>query len=168
MFCASCAASAKDGPNHSDLAADILWVPGSAWLQPTTAGPVLVKNGRSVYVDGSGSVGFTVAGDREAVARQIVRLFAHEGWSQRRLRLDSRLATSFESGWEGRCGCLIQTDADGNPIPREPFYQWHGEWENIRGDLVTYDLSAEGQHLRGYAGFLPASLVAELRQKASR
>ena len=155
--------------NHSAIAADILWVPVSATLQPDAAAPVLVKNGRSIYVDGSGSVGFIIEGDREAVARQIVRHFAHEGWSQRALQhLNPRLATSFESGWERRCICLTQADAHGNAIPREPLYQWRGEWENGRGDLLTYALSAEGQHVRGYAEFLPAeSTSGSLRKRTS-
>ncbi len=51
------------------------------------------------------------------------------------------------------------TDAAGDPIPREPFHQWHGEWENAQGDIVTYDLSAEGRQLRGYGAFVPRMVV---------
>jgi hypothetical protein len=145
-------------------AVDNLWVPANAFIQSIASRPVMVENGRSIWADGSSALGFAPDTDREEFVRQLVRHFEEAGWRQRNTHyLNPGLATSFESGWQSRCACAILTDPLGKPIPREPFHEWHGEWESIRGDVLTYDLSAEGPELRGYASFVPRRLVNERR-----
>ena len=136
------------------VVADILWVPAGATFDSDLGRPVMIKKSRNIFIDGSGAVGFTLTGEREDLSRQITRHFAAAGWRQRQTQeLNPQLPTSFEQGWQGHCACLIVLDAQGDPIPRERFYSWQGEWENERGDCLTYHLSAQGRQLRGYAAF---------------
>jgi hypothetical protein len=71
-------------PQHPDTAgADFLWVPTQATVSDDGARPVAVKNGRSVYVDGSSAVGFTLIGEREALSSEIVRHYTLTEWRRR-------------------------------------------------------------------------------------
>lgn len=95
--------------------------------------------------------------------------FAHPGWRPRLTQyLNPQLTTSFELGWKSQCACVVSLDLQGKRIPREPYHQWHGEWENERGDLVTYTLDGEGRHLRGYATYNPRRAVEEVLRKLGR
>jgi hypothetical protein len=167
-LCVSCPPP-KTGVANAEAIAAILWVPPDALLRPDEASPVLVRNGRSIYVDGTGGVGFARSGDRETLTSEIVQHFADAGWRQRRTQdINPQFATSFESGWQGQCACVIQLEPQGHPIPRERFYQWHGEWENVAGDILTYALFAEGQQLSGRAWFVPVSLIDERKPRPSK
>lgn len=142
--------------------ADLLWVPANAVLTEDWASPVIVKNGRSVYVDSTSAVGFSVNSDREDLSAEVVRHFAAMEWRPRdRQSRNPQNSTSFEEGWQGRCACVIQMDSEGKVIPQETFYEWHGEWENTRGDVVTYRLAGQGRQLRGYGTFDPAVQAAK-------
>ncbi len=160
-LCSSCAQTERSGADPDQAIPDLLWAPPSATLEPDTSSG-LISNGRSIYVDGSGAILFTLAGDREELAAGVVRSFEAAGWRQRKTRyLNPQHPTSFERGWESRCACVVLTDEMGTSRPREPLYQWHGEWQNSRGDIVTYNLSAEGRQLRGYGAFVPRQVVAQ-------
>jgi hypothetical protein len=145
---------------------EILWVPDNAAIEADKIfRPVAVVYGRSVFIDGSAHVAFTMRGEREALTTQIVNHFALTEWRARdREYLNPQIFTSFNTGWRHVCGCIMITDADGRPVSREPYYDWHGEWDNQQGDVVQYALSADGPRLRGYASFIPKRLV-ELRRR---
>lgn len=149
-------------------AADVLWLPPAAHIQFDTTGAIAVNKGRATYIDGSNPVAFALSGDREDTARQITQHCADIGWRQReRQHMNPRHSTSFQDGWQSRCACVIPTDAAGHslPLPTDRLYEWHGEWENDRGDILTYDLSVAGNRLNGFAAFVPASVVVERRYK---
>lgn len=46
---------------------EILWLPPLAVLHEDAARPMVIENGRSIYVDGSGAVAFTIAGECDDV-----------------------------------------------------------------------------------------------------
>lgn len=140
---------------------EILWVPEDAAIEADHGSrPVRVVYGRSVFIDGSAHVAFSMRGERYALTSQIVNHFAPTEWRERgREYLNPQILTSFKTGWRDVCGCVIVTDADGRPLPGEPHHDWHGEWENRRGDVVRYVLSADGPQLRGYASFIPKRIV---------
>jgi hypothetical protein len=97
---------------------------------------------------------FSICADREHVSALLVQHFASESWRQRkRQRLNPSLPTSFDGGWEKHCGCVFRRD-----LPRDPYFEWRGEWENNRGDQVSYVVGGVGHHLRGYAAYRPQAL----------
>lgn len=158
----SCAGPGPTSGRADATAADILWLPENAVLQRDVAQPVTVKNGRSIYVDGSGAVMFSINSDRDEISRGIVEHFADTGWFRRPIQhLNPHLATSFERGWEIRGGGLIP---QGKSPPYEPYYKWHGEWESERGEIVTYVLGGQGRKLHGSAEYLPRNLVESQRR----
>ena len=162
----SCAGSVAI-PDRSG--ADILWLPAEAVIRPDAARPVAVKNGRSVYVDGSSGVAFAIDGERQQISDRLVQHFAREGWRQRDTQLmNPQIATSFAAGWESDGGGLIQMDPAGRAAPQEPYLKWQGEWEDARGDMVSYGLGGQGRQLYGYASSLPHDVVVELRRKLGR
>jgi hypothetical protein len=159
-WAASCSARPGGVAERAIGAGTILWLPASAEILPDGPGPVAVENGRSLYADGGAAVSFTLAGERDQLSDSLVRRFDDECWHQRSTQyLNRQLTTSFREGWQAGCQCLFSTDAHGKPIRREPYYQWRGEWEDHRGNVVTYSLSAEGRRLRGYASYIPKALV---------
>ena len=117
---------------------------------------VAVENGRRRYVDGSASLGFTFTGDREELSDALVWHFAAAGWRQRATQhRNPHIATSFTDGWRHQCACILWRGSDGKLIEREPYFTWHGEWEDLRGNVVTYRLSGEGRMLHGDAAYSP-------------
>lgn len=157
---ASCTAPPGDVAESGIGRGNVLWLPAGAEIMPDVLRPISAENGRSLYADGSAAMSFTVTGDRDDVAAGLVHHFTTAGWSQRTTQyLNPKLLTSFNDGWQRRCGCVVATDPQGNPVAREPFYEWHGEWEDSRGNIVTYSLAAEGRRLRGYGAYIPKRLV---------
>jgi hypothetical protein len=169
LGCGAGACAATGSPPSSQTAsavAEILWLPASAVLDKDAARPVLIRNGRSIYIDGSGAVVFHIDGDCDAVAREIVRHFRESEWQPRSAQdLNPRIATSFNIGCQHHGGGIVPTDSNGRPVSQGPYMQWHGEWENERGDLVTYDVGGTGRQLRGYASYVPRLVVDERRRK---
>jgi hypothetical protein len=150
-------------------AAAVLWLPAGAEIQPDLASPIAVRKGRSLYVDGSAAVTFALIGDREDVSRQVTAYFQPLAWRQRASHdMNPERHTSFEIGWDAWPSGIVQLDANGRPVPRDTGYEWHGEWENVGGDLVTYTFWAEGRQLRGYASYAPASVVLSRRAMLAR
>jgi hypothetical protein len=58
----------------ADAVAEALWLPAQAVLAEDAARPALIKNGRSVYVDHSGAVVFTIAVACSDVVRTLSTL----------------------------------------------------------------------------------------------
>jgi hypothetical protein len=103
---------------------------------------------------------FTIKIDREALSRALVDHFAATAWRERdRDYLNQGIATSFKSGWREVCSCVLMPDKNGTFAAPDPYYDWHGEWENRRGDIVRYNLSTWGPELRGYVSLIPRHLV---------
>lgn len=111
-----------------------------------------------VYIDSSSAVIFSLVADREHLSSEVVGHFATKGWRRR----GTQYLNPEEDGCQSRCACVFQTDAESNVIQREPFYEWQGEWENERGDIVTYRLAGEGRQLRGYGTFVPNAVQPEV------
>jgi len=158
---ASCTTPAASRP-------DLLFVPANATLLPDLPRPIALRDGRSVYEDGSAAVRFEITGDRDDVTNQIIRYFEKLEWRQRPTQyMNTHIATSFDAGWQGQCACILVLDAQGNPVVRPKLYRWQGGWENKSGDVVTYSLYAEGGHVRGSASYVPIRLVrASIRRKS--
>ena len=146
--------------------AAILWLPSQAVLEEDAARPLLIKNGRSVYVDGSGAVVFTVAIKCDDVATKLIEHFEQTEWRPRATQyLNPQMATSFSSGCQRHGGGVIPP---GSTIPPEPYIEWRGEWENSRGDIVSYVVGGTGQQQRGYAAYIPRTVVESGRRKLGR
>ncbi len=146
-----------------------LWLPAEA---STDATPGHYGRHRTMYADGSGDMVFWLsnADRRDDLSRQLVDHFDAEGWRRRETDyLNPGLPTSFRSGWRRGGGGIRRTDAQGRPISGE-VYIWHGEWENQRGDVISYRLQAGrstdiqgqvlGDYVRGYAVIVPRALAA--------
>jgi hypothetical protein len=146
--------------------AELLWLPPEAkLLDDVFFKPVVIKNGRSIYMGGSAWVRFTIDTDREELSSRIVEHFAATAWRQRRTEyMNPQIATSFERGWEVHGGGVIGDHASS----REPFRQWHGEWEDARGNVLTYDLGGSGRQLTGVASYVPRSVVEAVLRKMGR
>jgi hypothetical protein len=153
------------GMTDTDIAA-ILWLPEYAVLERDAASPVAIKNGRSIYVDGTGSVVFSMVLSCDNVAKDLRGHFARTEWRPRATQyLNPQIATSFDSGCERHGGGAIPL---GSVVAPEPFIGWRGEWENGRGDIVSYSFGGIGQRMRGYAAYVPRDLVELSRRRAVR
>jgi hypothetical protein len=146
----------------TDVAA-ILWLPEQAVLEPDAARPVSIKNGRSINVDGTGDVVFSIVLGCDDVAKDIRGHFAQTEWRPRATQyLNPQSATSFNSGCQPHGGGVIPP---GSVLPPDRFSEWRGEWENGRGDIVTYVVGGTGQKMRGYAAYIPRDVVESTRRK---
>jgi hypothetical protein len=134
---------------------EVLWLPEGAVVDRHRSRSGAVENGRRRYADGSASLGFTFTGDREELSAALVRHFAAAGWRQRATQhRNPDVATSFADGWRHHCACILSRGPDGKLIQREPYFTWHGEWEDLPGNVVTYSLSGEGRMLHGDAAYV--------------
>jgi hypothetical protein len=164
----ACAATGWPSPTDTASAvAETLWLPASAVLDQDAARPVLIRNGRSIYIDGSGAVVFNIEGDCDAVAREIVRHFRQTEWQPRATQdLNPQIATSFNTGCRSsHGGGIVPTDLNGRPVSQGPSMHWHGEWQNEAGDILNYSIGGSGRQLRGYASYIPRVVVEERRDK---
>lgn len=125
---------------------------------------MLIRDGRSLYADGSRAVVFRIAAGCDEVATQVSEHFGQTEWRPRSTQyLNPQLATSFIGGCQSTGGGVLQLDSNGRPIPPKPYNEWRGEWENGRGDVVSYVVGGTGQQLRGYAVFIPRHVVEHSR-----
>jgi len=146
--------------------AEILWLPAGARVQRDLALPVLVSNGRSIYVDGSGAVAFSITAACDAIATIVTEHFEHTQWQPRPTQLlNPGIATSFGHGCRPSGGGVLTLDSRGLPIRRGLYVGWHGEWENDRGDMVMYVVGGTDQQLLGYASYDPQQLVPRIRTR---
>jgi hypothetical protein len=153
------------GTTDTDVAA-ILWLPEYAVLEPDSAQPVSTKNGRNIYVDGTGSVVFSMALSCDPVAKDLSGHFAQTEWRPRATQyLNPQIATSFDSGCERHGGGAIPL---GSVVAPAPFVQWRGEWENRSGDIVSYSFGGIGQQMHGYAAYIPREAVEASRRRSVR
>lgn len=150
-------------------AADDLWTPAKATLQPDAARPVAIKNGRSIYIDGTAAVYFHADIEREALTTQLMAYVEKRGWRQRSTEfLNPGRATSFASGWRHQCACLLRSNPDGRPRPSDGIFKWHGEWANDRDDQLGYDFFTDGGIAVGAGWYLPANVAGEISRTPSR
>jgi hypothetical protein len=156
------------GRRVDPAASEVLWLPANATIE---LDPITGKASRTVYADGSGGVGFTAANaDRDELTRQLAQHFEQHGWHARpttSIDFPGRV-TSFIAGWTKQaCGCLVLTDREGKPIPAVKTSEWIGEWEDTRGDVITYSLRAIDDLVYGYAGYVPAWIVEKHKRGLS-
>ena len=162
----SCARPDATAVAPGTVVAAILWLPEHAVLERDAARPASTTNGRSINVDGSGAMVFSVALGCEEVAKDIRGHFAQTEWRPRATQyLNPQIPTSFNSGCRSHGGGAIPP---GSAIPPERFSEWRGEWENERGDIVTYIVGGIGQQMRGYAAYIPHQMVEEARRKLGK
>lgn len=147
-------------------AADQLWLPAGAEIRGDPADSLKVYKLRSIYIDGTAAVAFSIDSDQDELSRVIVEHFAAEGWRQRLMQLHNpSLPTSFEHGWQDHGGGL-SFNHHARSGPPKPYRRWQGEWEDQRGNLITYSLGGQGRRLHGYASYVPRLVLAEIRRKA--
>jgi hypothetical protein len=150
-------------------AADVLWLPAEAVSEKDRFRPVLTKNGRSIYSDGSAGVFFSIAIPCDDVARGVTEHFAQTNWRPRSTEwLNPGTVTSFGSGCQRVGGGVIQKDSTGRPIQTGPYLQWRGEWEDGRGDILTYMFGGTGPVMRGVASYVPRQVVEAVRRQVAR
>jgi hypothetical protein len=166
LVCAATLVTPACGGRSSNLSiSDVLFVPSTADILPDAATPIATENGRSLFVDGSASVSFRLLGERESLSSRIVDHFARLGWRVRSVQyLNPTIPTSFAEGWSRRESGVLLLDSQGRVVVPEVLYLWHGEWEDSDGNVVVYNLSAQGQELRGYASRVPRGLVQASRR----
>jgi hypothetical protein len=150
--------------------ADVLWLPEEAVVEPHSQGSVASRNGRSVYVDRTAAVAFTITIDRERLSGALVEHFAQLGWRQRQMQhVNPQRPTSFASGWRIVGNGLLISMPGGRPLPaREPYYQWRGEWEEAEGNLLEYAVGGEGREIRGRASYAPRIVAAAAMRRLRR
>jgi hypothetical protein len=146
--------------------AEMLWLPATAVMRTIGRGPVDIRHGRNVYIDGTADAYFDITTGREALTTEVIANVERQGWH----RLSHQLlnpgdATSFDAGWAHQCACLIAVDGSGRPRPRAQLYSWRGEWENDRRDHLEYYFFAEDRRITGAATFLPATVVDEISRR---
>lgn len=150
------------GTSSDDLPGEVtelLWLPTEARLADDGFQPVRIEHGRSIYVDGSASVYFTIDADRDELSTSIVQHLASLKWSQRSHQyLNPQLPTSFEGGWQIHGGGLNIGD-DRSATPLEPYRRWRGEWQDTSGNIIVYDIGGQGRQLRGGASYVPRAVV---------
>lgn len=162
---------ASDAPRWAidSVAAEVLWLPAGARLETDAARPALVRHGRSIYMDGSGAVVFSVVASCDDIAAAIGDHFAQAGWRARQMQdLNPQLRTSVGSGCEPRKAGIIQLGSNGRLIPRGPYMDWWGEWQNEAGDLVAYRVGGTDRELRGYGEYLPRQVRDAKRRSLGR
>lgn len=139
--------------------ADALWLPSSVTIEPDAMKPSRLASGRSVYQDGSGGVAFSARSECQRLAMSISEHFAGAGSvAQEHQRLNPQLPTSFATGCSRHGGGVLPA---GRPSVTHvaPYLAWVGEWANANGDLVTYTFGGAGDTLRGYATYIPKSVL---------
>jgi len=150
-------------------AADTLWVPDQASIEEQALAPVLIKDGRGIYRDGSATVVFSIAIPCDDVARSVTAHFADTEWRPRpRQWLSPALPTSFGSGCQRQGGGLIAWNPGRREVPAGPYEEWRGEWENKRGDILTYSLGGIEGSVRGAASYVPRQVADAARGKRRR
>ena len=143
---------------------------GLLWLPPGAA----TDRGAQDYKDGSSDLPFTLGNVQpEEFSTQLAAHFAGRGWHSRVPRLDV-YPPSTSTGWRPfPGGGLILTDAHGQPLPPYESLQWHGEWEDEHGNVISYHLTASrpvgavSYSILGYGTYAPRSRadVVEMRQR---
>lgn len=126
--------------------ADLLWLPPEAQIQPDRTQPLLVRNGRSVYVDGSAAVYFTIDMDCDDLAARVLTQAGAARWHRRSTPVDNP-----NQGLPAGNRCLQSAGDIG----------WAGEWDDARGNVIRYAFGGSGRQLRGEAGFRPHDLVVQ-------
>jgi hypothetical protein len=148
----------------------VLWVPVDASIEPDMMTPREVRNGRSLYLDGSAGVVFMVATTCGELARLIMAHFDGTMWRRRANDwLNPSMPTSFDAGCDRRQAGIALPRTDGRRSGPRFYEQWHGQWENDRGDIVDYKfMGADGSPMRGYASYGPAENISKLRSRLGR
>ena len=133
----------------------LLWVPpGATIILPATAHP-----------SGNADVSFTIPianlNQKEAFTARLSQRLEETRWRRRSHQyLNPTDATSFDEGWK-RAGGGVRLSSGPSSEP----FTWHGEWEDVEGNVIQYRLLAshlregEGDEIRSYAAYVPVELV---------
>ena len=165
----SCADGAPWNSAQIDSAvAEILWLPEVALVESDWAKPVMIQNGRSIYIDGSAAVVFSIDSDQDELSTLLTQHFATAGWQQRQTQyLNPQLVTSFATGWQTHGGGLLPGPFDSIET-YQPYRRWHGEWTDDQGNIVEYHIGGQGRRLQGVGGYIPRQVVESTVQKKRR
>ena len=150
--------------------AAVLWLPAEATIEPGASTPREVRDGRSLYEDGSAAVVFRAETACGELASRFMARFDGTAWRRRPTDwLNPTMPTSFDAGCERRQGGIAIPSVDGRP-PGPRFYErWNGQWENDQGDILSYQfMGGDGSAMQGYASYTPAAIVKVLRSRRGR
>lgn len=149
--------------------AQALWAPRSAAVVVPPSRGERVVNGRLIYGDGTGALTFTLMERCDRMAAGLVEHFRASGWRQRRSQiLMPRLRTSFTTGCERVPNGILSPDAVTKGDQSSVALAWHGEWEDNKGNTLTYDVSSDGDAARVHATYLPVEVAVARRLKSGR
>lgn len=153
----ACAGGASARPRPP--VGETLWLPPDADVVESALRPERVERGRNIYVDGSAWVFFEVTQPCDKLGDALAAHFSRAGWSQHTHQLrNPGMATSFARGCQVRGGGVATLEK----MPG-PYMEWVGQWQNARGDIVTYFIGGFSPNLRVSAEYLPAELTESRR-----
>lgn len=141
----ACGWQAPPPPARDPAVADLLWLPPQAQMQPDQTNPLLVRNGRSVYEDGTAGVSFTVDMDCDELVGLVLTQASSSEWHRRSTPLDNPQEVLPPGN-----RCLPGSSGDAG---------WAGEWNDNRGNVISYRFGGPPRQLRGKATFQPHDLV---------
>lgn len=144
---------------NSSAVAQALWAPRSAAVVSPSRGEQVV-NGRLINGDGTGTLTYTVKERCDRAAASLVEHFRASLWRQRKSQiLMPRLRTSFTTGCERVPNGVVSPNGAAMGDQGSIALAWHGEWEDNKGNTLTYDVSSDGNEARVRATFLPAEVA---------
>lgn len=140
--------------------AQALWAPRSAAVVVPPSRSEQVLNGRLIHGDGTGALTFTLTERCDRTAAGLVEHFRASGWRQRRSQiLMPRLRTSFTTGCERVPNGILSPEATTKGEQSPVALAWHGEWEDNKGNTLTYDVSSDSDRAQVHATFLPVDVA---------
>lgn len=148
--------------------AQALWAPRAATVVVSPSRGEKVVNGRLIHGDGTGTLTYTLLERCDSAAAGLAEHFSASGWRQRRSQiLMPRLRTSFTTGCERVPNGILSPEATTRGEQSPVALAWHGEWEDDKGNTLTYDVSSDSDRAQVHATFLPVD-VAVARGLRSR
>ena len=160
----------REGATRVDheAVAQALWAPRAAAVVVSPSRGEKVVNGRLIHGDGSGTLTYTLLERCDSAAAGLAEHFRASGWRQRRSQiLMPRLRTSFTTGCERVPNGILSPEATTRGEQSPVALAWHGEWEDNKGNTLTYDVSSDSDRAQVHAAFLPVD-VAVARGLRSR
>lgn len=160
---ASGASYPREASTRADQAAvaQALWAPRSAALVVPPSRGEHVVDGRLVHADGTGAMTFTLMELCDRTAAGLVEHFRGSGWRQRRSQIVMpRLITSFTTGCERVPNGILSPGATTRGERSPVALAWHGEWEDDKGNTLTYEVSSDSDRTQVHATFLPVDVAA--------
>ncbi len=137
---------------------DLLWIPPGAQVVQSVLTPARVERQRNLFPDGSATLIFVLTRDCDRVADVLVTHFSRAGWGQRARHIrNPGMETGFVTGCQQTGGGIAVPTAPG------PFMEWHGEWQDTGGDIVSYTIAGFSPNLHVVGRYIPYELAESWR-----